>query len=519
MSHFTVMTQSAVRSAPANPLAESPDGIDARVAAAVARARAAQPAWAARTPADRARIIARFREVLARRRHEVSALVTEEIGRSAVGALIMDVVVTLEFVAWTEQVAPRFLRPRWRRLPGLLFLRKLVRDEKLPLGVVGIITPWNYPFFMPASCILPAIACGNTVVLKPSELTPRSAAVLESLWREAGLPDGVVEIVQGDGRAGAALTRAGVDKMFFTGSVASGRKVAVACAEQLIPCSLELGGSDAAIVLADADVQHAADGITWSRFANSGQTCVAAKRVFVEERIHDAFMDALAKSVRALRVGPPTSAAVEIGPLINGVAVTQITAQFDDAIARGAQVAARADAPAGDFFPPTVLTGITDDMKVMQEETFGPLLPVIKVRDAEEAIRRANASPFGLSASVWTRDRARGASIARQLEAGTVMINDASSVVGAPHVAYGGVKQSGIGRAHGVAGLEACVRSTAIADDLFTRWRQPWWYHYGPKRLAQIDDYATFAHGSSLWARLKAIPGVLKLVFGSRDDA
>lgn len=527
MSHFTAMTGSAVGNAPDSAAAladESLESVEARVAAAVARARAAQPAWAATSPSDRARIIARFREVLARRRHEVSELVTAEIGRSAVGALIMDVVVTLEFVAWTEREAPRFLRPRWRRLPGLLFLRKLVRDEKLPLGVVGIITPWNYPFFMPASCILPAIACGNTVVLKPSELTPRSAAVLESLWREAGLPDGVVEIVQGDGRTGAALTRAGVDKMFFTGSVASGRKVAVACAEQLIPCSLELGGSDAAIVLADADVQHAADGITWSRFANSGQTCVAAKRVFVEDGIHDAFLEALSKSVRALRVGPPTSAAIEIGPLINAGAVTQITAQFDDAIARGAKIVARSEltgtaVAGGHFFPPTVLTGITDEMKVMQEETFGPLLPVIKVRDADEAIRRANASPFGLSASVWTRDRARGAAIARQLEAGTVMVNDASSVVGAPHVAYGGVKQSGIGRAHGVAGLEACVRSTAIADDLFPAWRQPWWYHYGPKRLGQIDDYATFAHGGSWWARLKAIPGVLKLVFGSRDDA
>lgn len=543
MSHFTAMTGSALANAPPPSGAESPDSIEARVAAAVARARAAQPAWAAKSPAERARIIARFREVLASRRHEVSALVTEEIGRSAVGALIMDVVVTLEFAAWTEKHAPRFLRSRWRRLPGLLFVRKLVRDEKLPLGVAGIITPWNYPFFMPASCVLPAIACGNTVVLKPSELTPRSAAVLESLWREAGLPEGVVEIVQGDGRAGAALTRAGVDKMFFTGSVASGRKVAVACAEQLIPCSLELGGSDAAIVLADADVQHAADGITWSRFANSGQTCVAAKRVFVEEKIHDAFLEALAKSVRALRVGPPTTAAVEIGPLINSGAVAQITAQYDDAIARGATVVARAGvrtaassestsatpeapgargapaAPDGAFFPPTVLTGITNEMKVMQEETFGPLLPVIKVRDAEEAVRRANDSPFGLSASIWTRDRARGVALARRLEAGSVMINDASSVVGAPHVAYGGVKESGIGRAHGLAGLEACVRSTAIADDLFTRWRQPWWYHYGPKRLAQIDDYATFAHGSSWWARAKAIPGVLKLVFGSRDDA
>ncbi len=469
------------------------------------------------------RVLARFREVLATRRHEIATVVTEETGRSAVGSLIMDVLVTLEFVAWTQSKTPGFLRSRWRRLPGPLFARKRVRDERLPLGVIGIITPWNYPFFMPASCVLPAIACGNTVVLKPSELTPRCGALVGELFREAGLPDGVLEIVQGDGRSGAALSRAAIDKMFFTGSVASGRKVAQACAERFIPCSLELGGSDPAIVLADADIQHAADGICWSRFANVGQTSVAAKQVFVEAPVYDRFVEALAPSVRDLRVGPPTrDVGIEVGPLIHQAAADVITSQLNDAMAKGAKVQVQADAPPreeGAFVRPTVLTDVTDAMRVMHEETFGPLMPVIRVRDAGEAIARANDSRFGLSASIWSRDRTRASALARQLACGTVMINDASSVVGAPDVAYGGVKESGIGRSHGIAGLEACVRSTAVVDDLFAGWRQPWWYHYGPRRMSQLDDYVDFAHGSTLWRRLRGIPGVLRLVFSAKDDA
>lgn len=492
------------------------------VQAAIARARAAQPAWAATPVDERMRILARFRDSLVRRRQEIAELVTAETGRPAFGAMVTDVIVALESAKWTERHAPRFLAAGWRRLPGALFLRKRVREEKLPLGVVGIITPWNYPFFMPASCVLPVIACGNAAVLKPSELTPRCGQVVADLLREAGLPAGVLEVVQGDGRVGAALTNGGVDKMFFTGSVATGRKVAQACAEQLIPCSLELGGSDPAIVLADADLRHAADGIAWSRFANTGQTCVAVKRVFVEAPAYEPFLHELARVVQELRVGPPTDASVEIGPLITESAAAQLRAQLEDAVASGATIAAQSPMPTvagGAFVPPTVLTHVSDAMRVMREETFGPLLPVVKVRDAAEAIARANDSEFGLSASVWTRDRRRGAAIARQLAAGTVVINDASTAVGAPDVAYGGVKHSGIGRAHGRMGLEACVRHTAVMDDWFSAWRQPWWFRYGPRRLAQVDDYVRFAHGRSLGQRLRAIPGVLRLVFGSRDKA
>jgi succinate-semialdehyde dehydrogenase/glutarate-semialdehyde dehydrogenase len=467
-------------------------------------------------------VLRRFHDVLWRRRHEVAALITRESGKPYTDALGADVLVALDFANWTAREAPRFLRTRWNQVDGLLFWRKRFRIERPPLGVIGIITPWNYPFFLPASCVLPAIACGNAVVLKPSEVTPESGAVLASLWREAGLPEGVLNIVQGDGRTGAALTRGGVDKMIFTGSERAGRAVAVACAEQLIPCSLELGGSDAAIVLADADVRHAADGITWGRFSNAGQTCVAPKRVFVEDAAYDAFVAAMGRAVSALTVGVGDDPRTDVGPLIHAAARDQISAQLEDAVAKGARVVATAKAPettTGPFFPPTLLADVTDEMRVLREETFGPLLPVVRVKDADEAIRRANASSFGLSASVWTRDRARGAAVARQLDAGAILINDAVSVVGMPDVPYGGVKHSGLGRLHGTDGLAACVRSTAIVDDRFATWHQPWWFRYGAAHRAGFEAFGRLTHGASLTERLSGISGVIKMVFRRKGTA
>ena len=500
----------------------SAEASEVQVAQAVSRARAAQPAWAAVAPTERARVLRRFHDVLWRRRHEVAAIITRESAKPYTDALGADVLVALDFATWTAREAPRFLRSRWRQVDGMLFWRKRVRSEKPPLGVIGIITPWNYPFFLPASCVLPAIACGNTVVLKPSEVTPECGGVLESLWREAGLPEGVLNIVQGDGRTGAALTRGGVDKMIFTGSETAGRKVAVACAEQLIPCSLELGGSDAAIVLADADVRHAADGIAWGRFSNAGQTCVAPKRVFVEDAAYDAFVAAMGRAVSALKMGGGDDPATEVGPLIHSAARDQISAQLDDAVARGARVVASAKSPessAGNYFPPTLLADVTDEMRVLTEETFGPLLPVIRVKDADEAIRRANTSIYGLSASVWTRDRARGVAVARRLEAGAVLINDSVSVVGMPDVPYGGMKHSGLGRLHGVEGLAACVRSTAIVDDRFATWHQPWWFRYGAAHRAGFESFGRLTHGASLWERLSGLPGVIGMVLRRKGTA
>jgi succinate-semialdehyde dehydrogenase/glutarate-semialdehyde dehydrogenase len=390
--------------------------------------------------------------------------------------------------------------------------------------VIGVISPWNYPLMLSAAILLPALVTGNAVLLKPSEFTPTSGALLGELFDEAGVPAGILTVIQGDGSTGAALCDAPLDKIFFTGSVGTGRKVAVMCAERLIPCALELGGSDAAIVLADADVRHAASGIAWGRFSNAGQTCVAPKRVFVEAGAYDGFVAALSDAVRALRVGAGAGADHDVGPMIRREAVETLSAQRDDAIARGATVVTGpvsgqphgAMPSGGCFFPPTVLLDVPPDARVMREETFGPLLPVVKVEDADEAISLANGTDFGLAASIWSRNTARAARLAERLEAGSVTINDVIIAAGMAEVPHGGVKQSGVGHTHGRAGLEECVRTKATVADQFASWRQAWWFGYSREHADGLDAYVRVAHGRRSLDRLRALPAFLKLVFSPK---
>lgn len=487
-----------------------------QVAEAVARARRAQPGWAATALTERVRVLRRFHESLYRRREEVARVLTRENGKPLAEALGSEISIALDFADYYAKEAPRFLRSQWKMAGQIAMKRKRIRIEHEPQGVIGVVSPWNYPFMLSAGLIIPALVTGNTVLLKPSEFTPSSGALLEELFQAAGVPDDVFAVLQGDGTVGAALVNAGVNKVFFTGSVATGRKVAIACAQQLIPCSLELGGSDPAIVLADADVKYAASGIAWARFSNAGQTCVAPKRVYVEAPAYDAFVAALSETVRALRVGSGESGETEVTGVIRPSAQATLEAQRADAVQRGATVVAEALSPSGtggSFVNPTVLTHVPADARVLREETFGPLLPVVKVRDAEEAITLANASEFGLSASVWTRDSARGAAIARRLEAGTVAVNDAIIVAGMTDVPHGGVKQSGHGRAHGRAGLEECVRSKTTVVDQFTSWRQAWWFGYSSGSASGVDAFVRFAHGRGVLERVRALPGFLRFLF------
>lgn len=486
---------------------------EAAVCAAVARARAAQPAWAALPARVRADAIHVFSHKLFARREEAALLVTRENGKPVGEALGVDVGVTLALAEHFAVAAPRFLRGRWRRSSMLAAWRKRVMLVKEPFGVVGVISPWNYPMFLPLSSALPALACGNAVVNKPSEWTPGIAELVRECLLESGVPADIYQVVHGAGATGAALCEE-VDKIFFTGSEATGRKVAMACARRLVPCALELGGSDPAIVLADADLRHAASGIAWGRFSNAGQTCVAAKRVFVEASVYDAFLDALVHAVRQLKVGPGTADDTDVGPMIRPEQRATIAAQHADAMARGAREALRLDAPAGDnYFPPTILVDVPADSRPMTEETFGPLLPVTKVRDADEAIARANDTTMGLSASVWTGDVARGVAVAQRLQAGSVLINDTCTSAGISDVPHGGFKASGLGKVHGELGLQECVRTKAIAVDWFQGWRQPWWFGYGAEHRDDIDAFLRWAHGASLVDRVRALPKVLRLVF------
>lgn len=486
---------------------------EAAVQAAVARARAAQPAWAALTPRVRAGTIEVFVQKLLRRRAEAADIIARENGKPVGEALGVDVGVTLALAEHFARVTPRFLRPRWRRSSMLMAWRKRLMEVHEPIGVIGVISPWNYPMFLPLSSALPALLCGNAVINKPSEWTPGIADLVRECLVESGVPADIYQVVHGAGATGAALI-AGVDKIFFTGSEATGRKVATACAQRLIPCALELGGSDPAIVLADADVQHAASGIAWTRFSNAGQTCVAPKRIFVEAPIYDAFVAALVAAVGKLKVGPGTDESTDIGPMIRPEQRTVIAAQYDDAMERGAKAALRVPTPEGEcYFSPTILTDVAADSRAMREETFGPLLPVTKVRDADDAIARANDTTQGLSASVWTGDVARGVAVAQRLHAGSVAINDAGTTAGVSDAPHGGFKASGLGKVHGELGMLECVRTKLVMADWFQGWRQPWWFGYSRAQRDSVSAFLVLAHSSQLLDRVRSIPGVLRMVF------
>lgn len=485
----------------------------AEVRAAVERARAAQPAWGALPVTERAAVLERFRAGLVRRRHDVVETLTRETGKPAAEALGSEILIVLDFAVYFAREAARLQRAPWRQAASVAMFRKRVRIEHVPVGVVGVISPWNYPFMLAAGVVLPALATGNAVLCKPSELTPATGVLLGELLLEAEIPDGIVTVLPGDGATGAALTSAALDKVFFTGSVRTGRQVAMACAEHGIAYSLELGGNDAAIVLADANVATAARGIAWGRFTNAGQTCVAPKRVFVVDEVFDEFMAAMRAEVESPGAGEHGGTANQ--PLIRRAQVEVLEAQLGDALALGARVVARASGrtPAGAAFAPTVIVGATPAMRVMREETFGPLLTVVRVRDADDAVARANASEFGLSASIWTTDLANGVRLADRIDAGTVCINDVAVVAGMADVPHGGVKASGTGRSHGVAGLLECVRTKTTVAERWSGWRQPWWSGNSAAQARGLDAFLQLAHGSSLTARARGIAGTLRMLF------
>lgn len=477
---------------------------------AVALARAAQPAWQGTPLGERLLILRRFHEALFRRRREAADLIWRETDKPPAEALAAEVGVVLDNCRHLERAVPRLLRAPWFGSRSVALVRKRLRVVNEPFGVVGIITPWNYPLALSCGRILPALMTGNAAVYKPSEFTPSVAELIRELLADAGLPDGVLRLVHGDGETGAAVAGA-VDKIFLTGSLRAGRAVARVGAERMVPVELELGGSDAAIVLADADLAHAAAGLAWGRFSNAGQSCVAPKRVFVEQAAYQPFLDAVAAVVGRLRAGSTAEPDADVGAMIRPEFRAVLEAQLADAVARGARVVATVPAPSG-VFAPTVLTDVPDDARAMREETFGPLMVVAAVRDADDAVARANASTFALSASVWSRDVARAGAIALRLDAGTVAVNDVMVTAGIAELPHGGNRESGTGRVNGDAGLRAYVREKGIASDRLHSTRQPWWFGYSRAHLAGVDAFLRFAHDRSLFGRLRAVPGVLRLL-------
>ncbi|MFI5316849.1 MAG: aldehyde dehydrogenase family protein, partial [Myxococcota bacterium] len=438
------------------------------VRAALERARKAQPAWAALRVEERVRFVQRALGILVEKQDRIVEVVVRESGKPATEARMMEIFAACDAMTYWSKRAPRLLRPERVRLHGLLRLTKRLEIAYRPLGVVGVISPWNGPVILSLNPTVQALLAGNAVLLKPSEVTPFSGRIVADLFREAGLPEGVLELLTGDGETGAALCEAGVDKISFTGSVATGRRVAVACAERLIPCTLELGGKDPMIVCADADLDAAAGGALAGAFLNAGQFCCGTERVYVVNEVADAFIEKVVARTRALR--QETAGEFDVGAMFWPRQLEIVERHVADAVAAGAKVLVggrRNPRFEGLFYEPTVVVDVRPDMALMRDETFGPVLPIVRVRDVDEAIARANETRYGLAANVWTRDAKAAGEIARRIDSGSVCVNDLSMTYGVIEAPFGGLKESGVGHVQGREGIRGYCHAQPLIRDRF----------------------------------------------------
>ncbi len=429
------------------------------VAVAVATARRQAEWWQALGFDGRKKALVKWRKLIARRMEELAAVMARETGKPT-GDALLESALAIDHLAWAASHAEKVLKRR-SVSPGLLMVNQAASVEYRPLGVVGVIGPWNYPVFTPMGSIAYALAAGNAVVFKPSEYTPGVGEWLAASFLEAvGRP--VLQVVTGYGPTGAALTSAGVDKVAFTGSTATGKRVMAACAETLTPVVIEAGGKDALIVADDADVTEAAEAALWGAAANAGQTCAGVERVYVHDRVYDQFLDELVAQAKKLQARPGG----QVGPITMPSQVDIIRRHIDDALARGGRALVGGPVPDGArFVQPTVLVDVPEDSAAVQEETFGPTVTVARVKSNEEAIERANGTRYALGSTVFSKDH--GMEIAQRLRAGMTAINGVISFAGIPTLPFGGVGESGFGRIHGPDGLREFTYPHAIARQRF----------------------------------------------------
>jgi succinate-semialdehyde dehydrogenase/glutarate-semialdehyde dehydrogenase len=482
------------------------DGADA-VRDAVVVARVAARAWARVPVAERGALVARVAGVLLERRDEIAALITRENGKPLTEALAAEVLGSLDLLGWLAGNAPRVLADEPVPMRRVHLMSKRGRIQYRPLGVIGVIAPSNYPLIIALAHTAQAVVAGNGVVLKPAEETPLVGAVVQELFEAAGAPRGLVRVVQGRGETGAAVVEH-VDKVFFTGSTAVGRLVGEACARRLIGAVLELGGKDAMLVFADADLDRAVDGALWAAFMNAGQMCVSVERILVEASIAETFATRLAEGARALSVGDGRSPGTDIGPITTEEQFEHIGALVEDAIGRGARLLTggrpvAVPGRAGRFYAPTVLTDVPATARLRREPACGRGVTIAPFPAAPVAIARANDSDHGLGASVWTRDRDRAARVARELRAGQVWSNDHTYSFAAGQAPWGGTGESGLGRSGSHHGLHGCTQITFVDADR-GRLRQPWWLPYDERAPERFRTLADVLHGPSLRRRAGA---------------
>ena len=483
-----------------SPVDLEPDGelicaTTAEVNDAVSKAREMQPAWARLSFKERAEYMKKMSDLILDKQDLIIDTVIRETGKTRNDAFTMEIFSSCDSLCYYAKNTARFLRPKRPSAHGVMRFMKRIEWLYKPLGVVGIITPWNGPFILALNQSCQALMAGNTVVVKGSEVTPKSTALVAQLFREAGLPDGVMQVLTGDGQTGAELIASGVDKISFTGSVATGRKVGEASARQLIPCTLELGGKDAMIVCADSNLDRAAQGAIVGSCMNSGHYCCGTERIYVVESVYDSFVDKVKTQMQELQQGPQHGDAEDVGGIFWDRQMEIIEAHMKDAVDRGAKVlvgGSRNPEQKGLYYLPTLVVDVDHDMEIMRSETFGPVVTVMKVKNEAEAIRLANDSDYGLSGTIWTADTQKARRLAEELHTGSVCINDMTVTYGIPASPFGGVKSSGIGLVNGEIGVRGYCQLKPVIYEKAHRKPMQNAYPNSAERLQGMKKFATF---------------------------
>jgi acyl-CoA reductase-like NAD-dependent aldehyde dehydrogenase len=478
----------------------------------VQKARAAFPKWYAMGLKTRVHILKQAQQILLDRIDEFSRLITLEMGRPYVESYAMESEATIDLLGYYAHVAHRFLNSRRLPLHNLLFKRRTSYIHFRPLGVMGIITPWNWPLLIPLGCIAPALLAGNAIVFKPSELTPLVGEKIKELFIAAGMPEDVMQVVQGYSDTGSALVNSSVEKIFFTGSTAVGQKVMQQAADQIKPVVLELGGNDPAIVCADADIDNTSSGLVWGSFSNCGQNCNSIERVYVHKTVADALINLLMDKIKKLKLGNGMDMDTDIGPLASENQLKKMSEIIRKAKKQGVKILAGGEAlkrSKGYFFQPTLLLN-HNHAPVVDDEIFGPMMVLTIVKDDDDAIRLANHSSFGLAGSVWTKSLKHGKAIAHRIESGTVMINDAIVSFGLAEADWTGVKKSGVGWVHGHKGLDEMVNMQYINAEPQFHTQKFWWFPYHQQMVEGMKNGLKFLFSSNVYERIKVIPGTVK---------
>jgi succinate-semialdehyde dehydrogenase/glutarate-semialdehyde dehydrogenase len=487
------------------------------VPALVAKARTAQDAWARLPYGKRAGHLKKIGPYLGIHGEELVQAIHRSNGKLAYDALSTEILGAVMALPYYISHGKRFAASRGIGLGNILMFNKVSRMVYKPYGVIGIISPWNFPLAIPFSEVVMALLAGNAVILKTASSTVEVGRALVEIFAAAGLPEGLFSYVEIPGaEAGKAFINGGVDKLFFTGSTATGKELMALAAPRLLPLVLELGGADAAIVCSDADLDKAAKGIIWAGFSNAGQVCGGVQRVLVYRDVYDRFLKKLCALVEKLRLGDDLDA--DMGPLASLRQKQRVKAQVEACLSQGAKIAAQSPRGSLDdetlFAPALVLTEVKKTMPVLTEEIFGPVVAVIPVADGDEAISIANASPYGLSGSVWSRKHGAAKKLAARINAGAVMINDHLMSYALTETPWGGFGDSGLGRTHGEAGFREMLKAQAVVDDILPLSKRSLvWQPYSPKLYKGVQAIVAFLAGPSLGRRLKAVPGVMGIFF------